>query len=311
MLIFLRASQNVLIEAINVLDRVGRWSRYGAALCLNLGGRLFALLAPPAAVFCFWVALMLVHHNGLSRLSGRYCDVFGNNTLIHLVNLAFWPAHYAWMIADPAPGLDTHQTHALTFIGIGVSLLVAVNLLNLRRQTLENPTGKIAVALWAVAVTLMLGDFARCVLLPVSWDTTPLIGGFTNGMVLRGAEILTAAYLWSLHLVTTRSRADIGITRTWATVSTETRRAFAIHGALLFAFGPAVLGFVERIATGSGKPELFHIIFAVLIAAYASLFLVKPLFDALRLLLSFGLSLISDGDLLVERVAPPERPNRW
>ena len=215
------------------------------------------------------------------------------------------------MIAVPAPGLGARQVQAFVALAIGVALLAAVNVVNLRRQTLENSTGKIAVALWAVAVALMLGDFARCIWLPLSWDTTPLLGGFTNGMVLRGAEILTTAYIWSLHLVTARSRADIGITRTWATVSTKTRRAIAINGAFLFAFGPTILGTATWIATAAGNANLIHVVFAVMLVACGSLILLRPLFDALRLLLSFLLSLISDGDLLVERVAPPERPNRW
>ena len=65
------------------------------------------------------------------------------------------------------------------------------------------------------------------------------------------------------------------------------------------------------IATAAGNANLIHVVFAVMLVACGSLILLRPLFDALRLLLSFLLSLISDGDLLVERVAPPERPNRW
>jgi hypothetical protein len=201
----------------------------------------------------------------------------------------------------------------MIYAGVGAALLVLANLVHLKRQTFDNTAGKAAVILWYAAMILVAFDFLRCFLLPMAWDTASVIGGIPNGAALRAAEIVVTVYLWSLYLVTARSRVNIGVTRIWAYVSMKVRRDTTVLMALFLAGQPFVTALVLRILGDTHKPDPMHmrLILAILPAVYTGMFVVIPLFDTLKLLVSYRIAMMSDGDLLVPRQAEPTRPVRW
>ena len=307
----MKALEDWASEGIAALELARAWVRYGIAIGLDYIGRIFMLAAVPAALGCFWLALHTVNPDGFRHLALRYTDALGDTGMLHLVNAALWPVHYAYLIALSAAGRHALRPEALIYAGAGAALLVVVNVVHLKRQTFANPAGKAAVMLWYAAMALTCGDFLRCVLLPVAWDSAPFIGEVSNGAALRAAEIVVTVYLWSLYLVTARSRVNIGVTRTWAQVSMKVRRDIIIQGAILMAAGPFAAVLVVWIMGDTAKADIVRVVMAILVAAYAGLWLLMPLFDTLKLLVSYRISMMSDGDLLVPRQAPPGRPVRW
>lgn len=260
----------------------------------------------PGAVFCFGVALQSADPHGFDRLSLRFSDMFGAGPDVKLFDGALWPLHYLYILAT---GPAAQRNAILVAGGGGCVLLLAANVLHLNRQTTANVSVKASMVLWWVSLALLAGDVARCLLLPVSWDTTPVLGGYSAGVVLRFAQIVTALYLWSLYLVTARSRFDIERVRGWAWISRDVMGKLRLQAIVLFLLGNLMLSFLDGAQhyLNAGKATwLIYGFRAIVVFLFFS-----PAFGALTTAASYAIALLSDGRLIIPKAPSPSRPERW
>lgn len=252
----------------------------------------------PASLVCFTKAL---DPHGFSHLARRFSDAFGAGPSFKLFNGALWPLDYLYRVAWDGP-------HLIWF-GAGVVLLGAVNLIHLIRQPLENPAIKKSMTLWGLTLALLAFDVARCLLLPPAWDSFPVLEGLPAGQALRLAQMVTALYLWSFHLVTARSRVNVDRVRGWSWISIEVMGKLRLQAVILFLFGNLLLSFLDG-AQGYLKGGEFNaLIYAVMGMAVFLFF--SPAFLALSTAISYGVALLSDGRLIVPKMPSPSRPERW
>lgn len=278
----------------HAIESVGSVARKAPALIS--GGLVQAIV--PASMICFTNAL---NQRGFGHLARRFSDAFGAGPSFKLFNGALWPLDYLYRLPWTGP--------ALTWFGAGCGLLVAVNVVHLHRQTAENRALKLSMTLWGVSLALLAADVARCLLLPASWDSMPVLEGLPAGDALRFAQMLTALYLWSFTLVTARSRVDVELVRGWSRISIEVMSKLRLQAVVLFLLGNLLLSFLDGASDLLKKGQDTTLIYAAMGVAVFLFF--SPAFIALTEAISFAIALLSDGRLIVPRSPAPTRPERW
>ena len=259
---------------------------------------VLAHAAVPASIICFAKAL---DHHGFGHLARRFSDAFGAWPSFKLFNGALWPLDYLYRVAWTGQGL--------IWFGAGCGLLCAVNLVHLLRQTADRSFLRVSMALWGVNLALLAADVVRCLLLPPSWDTFPVLEGLPAGMALRFVQMVAALYLWSFTLVTARSRTEIERVRGWSWISAEVMGKLRLQAVILFLFGDLLRSFLDGALDLLKQGQHTSLIYAAMGIAVFLFF--GPAFVALTEAMSFAIALLSDGRLIVPTAPAPTRPERW
>jgi hypothetical protein len=203
-------------------------------------------VAVPAALGCFYAALVQASPSGLHDVAVREFVFPGTNWPGYIPAVAGWPVLYVWVVARALYLGAPHARIALELAGAGAALVALSTVLNWAFQTYRNRSGVWAVRLWALSLALSAFDLFRVAALPPTWDGATLLG-FTYGGVLRALEVTVAVYLMSLSLVVHHNRVRPDLFGAWAKIATKVRQGLILQGAFFVTLLPPVRATVESL----------------------------------------------------------------
>lgn len=204
------------------------------------GARLMQITAVPAALGCFYAALVQASPSGLHDVAVREFVFPGTNWPGYIPAVAGWPVLYVWVVARALYLGAPHAMAALELVGAGAALVGLSTVLNWAFQTYRNRSGIWAVRLWALSLALSAFDLFCVAALPPSWGGATL-RGFTYGGMLRGFEVTVTVYLVSLSLVVHHNRVRPDLFGAWAKIANPVRQGLILRGAALVTVLPLVL----------------------------------------------------------------------
>jgi hypothetical protein len=224
----------------------------GAAIT---SGRALQWAGVPAALGCFYVALLHASPTGAHDIAGRYIVLRGSELPEFIPAVVGWPVVYVWTIGNAAHDGGARGIGALTWAGAGLLLVAICYWLNWALQTPKNLPAIWAVRLWGVSLGLSAFDLYRVLALPQAWDSAQVFAGLSRGDVLRALEIGAAVYLVSLGMVVSNNRVRPDLFGPWSKIATTVRRGLIYRATIGAIVLPLVIEFVQPMIARIGHPK--------------------------------------------------------
>ncbi len=224
----------------------------GAAI---ISGRAIQWAGVPAALGCFYAALVHASPVGAHDLAARYLALQGTKLPEFIPAVVGWPLVYVWTIGKAAHDDGTRAIIPLALTVVGLLLVTLSYWLNWALQTYKNSPAIWAVRLWAVSLALSAFDLYRVVALPPAWDSAEIIAGLTRGDVLRALEITAAVYLVSLGMVVSNNRVRPDLFGPWSKIATTVRRGLIYRATIGAIVLPLVIEFIQPMIARIGHPK--------------------------------------------------------